>query len=141
MFNRCRSLAVRMGFITNRVLTQASRAAKVILFFVSVTAVVIGNGLSLRELGGNGSTYWTTQAARAIVGRKQLNIQCFASELGQKERPIDGYNCKAKVWVGNLDVTPLFDTGATRNTMDFDFSVNSHAVKTAPRLAPSNIPM
>ena len=91
------------------------------MFFASVTAVVIGNDLSLQEFGGTGSTYWSTQAATALVGKKQLNIQCFASELGQKERPVDGYNCKAKVWVGTQDVTALFDTGATRHTMDLDF--------------------
>ena len=58
------------------------------------------------------------------MGRDVLrrNVQLFTYHSSRENR-VDGYNCKAKVWVGNEEVRAFFDTGAIRNTIDFAVSV------------------
>ena len=61
-----------------------------------------------------------------LGGRVQLigdiaqgEASCLGFNLTTYSGP--GYNCKGYVWIGDQQIRALWDTGATRNTIDRDF--------------------
>ena len=63
-----------------------------------------------------------------IGARHQLSERVRRNSTGERvqvqaRKMASGYNCKAYVWLGRSDlfVLAVFDTGATRGSIDFEF--------------------
>ena len=65
---------------------------------------------------------WTSLSARAhLMGDIAAGNTTVYGEFNKASYGGPGYNCKGYVWIGDQQVRALWDTGATRNTIDREF--------------------
>ena len=80
----------------------------------------IGVDYTMRDLCDGAATLdrWGILGSRALMGDSAANGTATSEEFFAASYGGPGYNCKGYVWIGQQQVRALWETGATRNTID-----------------------
>ena len=72
--------------------------------------------------GATTQDMWNSLSARAqLMGDIATGNATVYGEFNKASYGGPGYNCKGYIWIGEQQVRALWDTGATRNTVDREF--------------------
>ena len=112
-----------------------SRTFALVGFFTIMVTVGVCEEINVREHNPQPTDFWSSQASRFAFSEivrgtqkrwpsRQQGVQLCGTEVSQNQTAtevVDGYNCKGAVWIGGRSVAALFDTGASRNVIDWAF--------------------